>query len=320
MWRAALSLVALVVVVSVSGSAAASTPSLQFTVFAHTDLPLGQVRWTGRKFLYVAENTGEIETAGPRGAHSRVFARFTPGGEETRCVQAPAAFWPAGIYCHTPDNRILRIAADGTSATQLAELPGAEPSDGALAFDTSGRFGHALLAATGGSSSDGGQIFAVQANGSVQAVASYAGPGGADELVIAPRQFGSASGRLLVAIDQDGVSGRLVAVDRDGTVTMVATGLDPGVNPIAVVLRSPPSRPASAPAAGFYVADTPSQSVLFAPAQELEAWVGSVLVGTEKTGMFWLIRPRPGGGFAVVPVQSDLPRVAYNLEGATYVP
>ena len=58
------------------------------------------------------------------------------------------------------------------------------------------------------------------------------GPGGADGIAIAPRRFGSASGLLLLAIDQDAVSGRVLAIDRKGGVRAVATGLGNGLNPI----------------------------------------------------------------------------------------
>jgi hypothetical protein len=318
MWRIAL-VIAGLLVTAVPASGAAAGPSLHFTVFARTGLPLSQVRWDGREFLYISENTGQIAAADADGGNQRPFATFVPGGEETRCVPAPAHFWPAGIYCHTPDNRILRIGETGTPVTQLARLPLPGPSDGALAFDTTGRFGYALLAATGSSSSDGGLVYAVHRNGTSTAVGPYPGPGGADELVIAPRRFGRASGRLLLAIDQDGVSGRVLAMDRNGALVRVAARLGNGVNPIAVVAASPATRRPGAPAAGLYLADTTSQHVFFASAADFGGWVGSVIVGTEKTGMFWLIRPN-GKGFAAVPVHTDLPVTSYNLEGAAYVP
>ncbi len=296
----------------------AAGPSLGFTTFVHTDLKLGQVLWTGHEFLYVSENTGVIEAADARGLGARPWATFEPGGEETRCVPAPARYWPEGIYCHTPDNRILRFARDGTGMTVLARLPGAV-SDGALAFDTVGRFGYPLLAATGGSGSDGGEVYAVRRDGQARLVGHYPGPGGADEVAIAPATFGTAGGALLLAIDQSAVSGRLLAVDRRGAVRVVAAALGNGANPIAVVAPTPKRRAAGSPAAGLYVADTASQDVLFAPAARFRAYPNAVVVGTELTGAFWIVRPR-GKGFQVLAANTGLPSRAYNLEGAVYVP
>ena len=43
---------------------AATGPPVHFTLFAQTDLPLGQAYWTGREWLWNAENDGKIEAAG----------------------------------------------------------------------------------------------------------------------------------------------------------------------------------------------------------------------------------------------------------------
>ena len=82
----------------------------------------------------------------------------------------------------------------------FATLPAPYPpaADGALAFDSVGRFGYRLVAATGrsgGAKPAGGAVYAIGPHGGVHRVGSYAGPGGADELVIAPRQFGSVAAR-----------------------------------------------------------------------------------------------------------------------------
>jgi hypothetical protein len=315
-----LLLLVLLALLAVPAASPATDPTLHFTTFAHTDLPLGQVYWTGREFLYVAENLGKLETSDASGAAFKPFAAFDQGGEEMRCAVPPNRYWPDGVYCHTPDNRIVRLNRDGSGLSQLARVPSDANSDGALAFDNVGRFGYALLVATGGSSSDGGQVFAIRKDGRVQPIGSYGGPGGAENIAIAPAGFGSAGGSVLIAIDQDSVSGRLLAIDRKGTVTTVASNLGTGINPIAVIASPPGKRTPGQPAAGLYLSDTSSQDVLFTPASGLTNNAGSVLVGTELTGAIWLVRPTAAGGFEALPATTDLPAHPYNLEGAAYIP
>jgi len=317
--RRALALAAAAFVAG-AGMSAAAAPDLTFTTFAHTDLPLGQVVWTGSSFLYLPENLSQIETADMAGANARVFAMIPGGlgGEEIRCAVPPLAYWPDGVYCHTPDNRILRISRDGTSLTQLAQLPGG-PSDGGLVFDSTGKFGYALLASTGGSGSNGGEIYAVRRDGRVQHIGAYPGPGGADAITMAPRSFGAASGLLLLSIDQDSVSGRVLAIDRKGNVEVLASGLGNGDNPIVSIPPASRTRPAGSPPAGLYVPNTNTMDVYFAPASQLTPYAGQVLVGTELRGNFWLISATPTG-FATQQVSVDLPTSDLNLEGAAYVP
>jgi len=311
---------ALLLVPAASSASGASGPTLHFTLFAQTDLMLGQALWTGREWLWNAENDGRVEAADANGKNVRPFASFDQGGEEMRCAVPPNKYWPDGVYCHTPDNRIVRFSRDGSSMTQLATLPVEAKSDGGLVFDDVGRFGYALLVSTGGSSTDGGQVFSVRRDGHVQPIGSYPGPGGADEIAIAPAKFGTAGGWCLIAIDQDSKSGRLLAIDRNGTVKTLADGLGNGANPIVVVRPAPRPRPAGAPAAGLYLADTTSKQIWFAPAANLRGFVGTVLVGTELTGQFWAIRPNAKGGFDALPATTDLPQQPWNFEGSTYVP
>src|SRR6476469_3679841 len=108
------SLALLVVLLTVPGAATAAAPSLHFTEFAQTDLPLGQAPWTGREWLWNAENLGRIEVADANGLNVRSFAAFDQGGEEMRCAVPPNGLWPDGVYCHTPDNRLVRLNRDGT--------------------------------------------------------------------------------------------------------------------------------------------------------------------------------------------------------------
>jgi hypothetical protein len=315
--------VVLALAAAVAPAGQAAPPSLHFTVFTHTDLPLGDITWTGSRFLYDSENTGQLETSDATGHGFTPFATFDQGGEEMRCLPAPArpAYWPDGIYCHTPDNRIVRFARDGSSMTPLAQLPPTGNSDGSIAFDTVGRFGYAIVAATGGSASTGGQVFTIRKSGKVTAIGSYDGPGGAEHVAIAPAKFGSASGWVLLSIDQDGGIGRLLAMDPHGTVKVLVPTFPSGINPIAAISASPAKRASGLPAAGLYLADTNSQNVYFTPASGLAAFAGDVIVGTEKPGAaFWIVRPVKSG-FQAVALASDLPTTqVWNLEGGAYVP
>jgi hypothetical protein len=315
--RRSVRLALLVALVAVPAASSATGPTLHFTVFAQTDLPLGQALWTGREWLWNAENDGKIEAADADGRNVRAFAAFDQGGEEMRCSVPPNKLWPEGVYCHTPDNRVVRLDRNGSNLTQLARLPADANSDGGLVFDDVGRFGYALLASTGGSGSNGGQVFAVRKDGRVQTIGSYPGPGGAENLAIAPAKFGSAGGWCLLSIDQDSVSGRVLAIDRKGTVRTIAGGLGNGINPIVVVRPPPKPRPAGPPP-GLYLADTISRQIWFAPAEDLQVFVGTVVVATELTGQVWVIRPN-GTGFDALPATSDLPQHAWNLEGSSYV-
>jgi hypothetical protein len=315
--RRSVRLALLVALVAVPAASSATGPTLHFTVFAQTDLPLGQALWTGREWLWNAENDGKIEAADADGRNVRAFAAFDQGGEEMRCSVPPNKLWPEGVYCHTPDNRVVRLDRNGSNLTQLARLPADANSDGGLVFDDVGRFGYALLASTGGSGSNGGQVFAVRKDGRVQTIGSYPGPGGAENLAIAPAKFGSAGGWCLLSIDQDSVSGRVLAIDRKGTVRTIAGGLGNGINPIVVVRPPPKPRPAGPPP-GLYLADTISRQIWFAPAEDLQVFVGTVVVATELTGQVWVIRPN-GTGFEALPATSDLPQHAWNLEGSSYV-
>lgn len=310
-----LLLVAFALVPAASGD---SNP-LHFTLFAQTDLPLGQAFWTGREWLWNAENEGKIEAADADGHSARLFAAFDQGGEEMRCAVPPNRYWPDGVYCHTPDNRVVRLSRDGLTMTVLARVPASTNSDGAIAFDDGGRFGYALLVATGGSGSDGGQLFAVRKDGRVQPIGSYPGPGGAENIAIAPAAFGGTKGWCLLSVDHDSADGRLLAMDRKGTVKTIAAGLGSGLNPIVVIPPPRKVRPAGGPPPGLYLADTLSKQIWFAPAADFKGFTrGAVLVCTELTAQCWI--SSDGNGDNLVQVPTDLPQQAWNLEGSTYVP
>jgi hypothetical protein len=304
-----------------AGAATSAAPqlSIQFSVFVHTELPLGDVLWTGREVLYVTETVGEVWASDASGGGLRRFIALPREIEEMRCRPSPGAHgWRAGdIYCHSPGNLIYRVASDGSSYTVFARLPETKRSDGGMAFDTVGTFGYALVAATGGSGNGpGGKVFAIRPNRRVRLVGRYSGPGGAENVAIAPRGFGKVGGSALLTIDYIGHEGKLLALDQRGRVTMVARHLGDGINPIAVIGGA--GEPSSAPAAGFYVTDTISTDVLFAPASQLRGYHGGVIVGTEATANFWIVRPQ-GNRFQVIRLGTNLTEPKYNFEGAAWV-
>jgi hypothetical protein len=283
----------------------ASAPQLfSFEVFAKTGLPLGDIVWRGERFLYVAERTGEIASSGPTGTALETFASLPAEYEEVRCARSPDDHgWTGGdLYCHGPHGEIWRVGADG-STTRFATLPETALQDGALTFDTGGGFGYALLAASGGSASKGGIVYAVEPGGSVRSVGAYPGPGGAENLALAPAWFGTASDQLLLAIDSRGEGGRLLAMTPSGAVRTLAT-FQYGINPIAVIGHD--SAPPGAARPGVYLTDTLSKTVYFLPASQLAPYAGAVLVGREKgRALFWIVRPA-AKGFSRLRVHSNL--------------
>ncbi len=91
----------------------------------------------------------------------------------------------------------------------------------------------------------------------------------------------------------------------------------PKVN-VTVPLPQSHVAPAGSAQAGLYVTDTLSRNIYFAPAAELRPFAGSVLVGSELRGLFWVIRPN-GAGFIAAKFPTNLTAKHYNLEGAAYV-
>src|SRR3954453_11310559 len=219
-------LLLVVVALVVATSADAATP-VTLRVYAHTGVRLVDIVWTGSSFLYV-ENT--TNTVWREGNPPTLFATMPKLVEETRCRTSPGAHgFPAGfVYCHAPDNVIYRIAPDGKVET-FARLPATTTSDGALAFDTVGRFGFRLIAATGRSGAvtpAGGVVFAVAPDGSMSTIGGYHGPGGAGELAVAPASFGSAAGNVVLAVDAGAKGGSLVAMNARGGTRRIAVFSD----------------------------------------------------------------------------------------------
>jgi hypothetical protein len=303
-------------VLLVGASAPASGTALSLHVFVHTKLRLGDVVWTGSNFLYVEETTGKIQASAPDGSRLKPFAKMPRTVEEFRCRVAPDGhgFHAGDLFCHAPDNVIYRITPSG-SVTAFATLPETDRSDGAFAFDTSGQFGYAMLAATGASGDGpGGTLYAVYPDATVSQVGSYPGPGGAENLAIAPAGFGPVAGQVLLTIDHIGVDGTLLAMDAKGKVTVVARVTGDGINSLALVT----TEDGGAAKPGLYISDTKTRSVWFAPAGKLRRFAGDMIVAAEQRGWIFVVSPS-AQGYKVVRLRTNLTAKSYNFEGATYV-
>jgi hypothetical protein len=304
---------------------AAPRATLTFHVITRTTQKLDSIVWTGRQFLYVQNTANTVWSAPPAGRPLHKFATMPRLVEETRCILSPGShgFSAGVIFCHSPDNKIYEISPDGTNKTVFASLPAPFPpaADGALAFDGVGRFGYRLLAATGrsgGLKPAGGVVYAIDALGHVQPVGSYAGPGGADELVIAPRRFGSVGGDALLTVDAGPHGGAVVALDPSGGTRSIAT-FPLGPDPISPIPKLPSSTETTlGPVPGLYVDDDKTGYTYVAPAASLARYAGDVIVGTESPrGLFWILKPRDKG-FAELPLRDNLP-AGTSLEQAIFV-
>jgi hypothetical protein len=304
---------------------AARRPPLTFRVITKTKQKLDSIVWTGKQFLYVQNTTNTVWAAPPAGRPLHKFATMPRLVEETRCVLSPGThgFPPGAIFCHSPDNNIYEISPDGATKTVFASLPAPYPpaADGALAFDSVGRFGYRLLAATGrsgGLKPAGGLVYAIDSHGQVQQVGSYAGPGGADELVIAPHGFGSVAGDALLTVDAGPSGGAVTALDPSGRRRSIAT-FPLGPDPIAAIPKLPSGTKGTvAPLPGLYVNDDKTGYTYVAPAASLARYAGDVIVGTEAPrALFWILEPR-GNGFAEIPLRDNLSS-GTSLEQAIFV-
>lgn len=303
-----------------SAPANAATSRLTVSTFARPGLRLGGILWTGNRFLYLSEGGKDID-AGDAGGHTlKTLATVPANGGEMRCILSPAAHgFPAGVlYCHASANQIYQVSLDGRRVNLFARLPISQGSDGALAYDAGGAFGYRLLAATGGSDAgSGGTVFAIGANHSVSKVGTYAGPGGAENAIMAPLGFGPAAGDLLLSIDKHDHQGRLLAMDHTGATRVLVGGLAWGLNPMAVI--SAPTGHAAAASPGMYIADWYSHNVLFISAAELQPYMGDLFIGTERRGQLSIVKPSASGHYQAISLSTDLHQPDYNFEGAVYV-
>jgi len=300
-----------------------ATPTLHFKVFIQTTQKLDSLVWTSKQFLFVENTANTVWAAPPAGQPLQQFATMPRLVEETRCVLSPGTRgWPPGaIFCHSPNDKIYEISSDGASVTVFARLPAPYPprSDGALAFDRIGHFGYKLVAATGTARSAGGLVFTIGPHGVVQKVGKYPGPGGADELVIAPGRFRSLAGDALLTLDNGTDGGAVVAVTPTGQARRIAT-FPLGVNPIALIPKVWRQGTTHQPFPGLYVSDDITAYTYMAPAAALTRYAGDVIVGTESPRpLFWILEPT-GTGVTKIPLKNDLPAGKYSLEQAIFVP
>jgi hypothetical protein len=301
-------------------SAQAATPKITFRVFVHPGHNMDSIVWTGKRFLYVENTANTVWSSAPTGGPVQQFASMPKLVEETRCILSPGTHgFPAGvIFCHSPDNKIYEISADGSSVTVFATLPATGTADGALTWDDVGHYGYRLLAATGRSGAptpSGGTVFAIDSSGAVQTIGDYPGPGGADEITMAPASFGTAGGEALLTVDPGPGAGALLAVDPSGHVATVAAFKD-GPNPVVVIPKV--VQLTGTPASGLYQTDDVTGNVYFAPASDLERFAGDVLVGTEIGAHFFVVSPADKT-FKLTPVRDNLRGGKYGLEGAIFV-
>ena len=232
----------------------------------------------------------------------------------------PNKYWPDGVYCHTPDNRVVRFTRDGSTVTELARLPG-DNSDGALAFDAAGAL--RLRAARGDRRLrlDRRRSLRGSQGRPRPAVGAYPGPGGADKSRSRRRAFGRASGLVLLSIDQDSASGRVLAIDgrapcRSWRPARKRRQPDRGhpVRAHDAQARGPPRRASMSPTRTACRSSSPPP-----PAAQLAPFAGQVLVGSELEGSFWLINAT-ASGFQVQQLATTFPGGNLNLEGAASVP
>jgi len=125
-------------------------------------------------------------------------------------------------------------------------------------------------------------VYAIDRLGHVQQVGNYAGPRGADELVIAPRRFGSVAGDALLTVGAGPHGGAVVAVGPGGRTRSIAT-FPTGPDPIAAIPKLPSSNATTlAPVPGLYVDDDKTGDTYVAPAASFARHAGDVIVGTES--------------------------------------
>lgn len=193
------------------------------------------VAGSGRLFLVDAAGTVVPFASGPGGyaddAGAEAYIAVSPG---LHVAGSGCDFAPDDAFVlrlHQPYG-VTRVATTGT-AQPFAAVAGVESLNG-IAFDTTGKFDHRLLVS--GPVHGRTAIVAIDCRGSTQVITDAA-PVLEGGLAVAPSGFG-AFGGALVAPDE--LSGRIYAIDPDGTVRTIAesglpTGGDIGVESVGFV-------------------------------------------------------------------------------------
>jgi hypothetical protein len=297
-------------------AAESSSPNLHFRVFVRTGLPLSGVLWTGTQFVYSTEGRDKLYADDASGKGPRVFAKVPLNKGEMRCTLSPGVhgFAPNAIYCHGSQGQIYDISADGHTVKQFAVIPTPHGSDGALTYDSTGAFGYTLLAATGGSDAGPGAVYAIRSDGLSRRVGSYSGPGGAENMAIAPRGLGAVAGQALITVDKHDHLGRLLAMDAHGHVTTLVKGLTWGLDPLAAIPAGQDSG-----SGALYLADWLTHNVLVAPAAPLRPFAGDLLVGTERHNQLYVLE-RQGTAYRLLRIRTNLHMPDSNYEGVEFGP
>ena len=306
-----------------TGPAGAGPPEIPVTIFARTGMNMDSIVWTGTRFLYVVNTENTTFTAPPAGMPLTPFATMPKLVEETRCLLSPGTHgFPVGVFfCHSPDNKIYEISGDGKTMTVFATLPAPpkRPADGALTFDSVGHFGYRLIAATGRSGAatpSGGTVYTIDSAGKVQEIGGYKGPGGADEVVIAPAGFGTIAGEALLSVDAGRAGGHLLAVASSGHTRSLASFPGDGPNPIVPIPEK--VKTTGTPSPGIYITDDLSQDIYYVSAAQLAPYAGDIFVATETDGDFSIIQPN-GNGIRAFELANTLTHKGHGIEQAIYV-
>ncbi len=297
-------------------AAESPSPTLHFRVFTRTGLPLSGVLWTETEFVYSMEGRDTLYADDAFGKGMHVFATVPLNKGEMRCILSPVVhgFAAQATYCHGSQGQIYDISADGHTVKQLAMIPTPHGSDGALTYDSTGAFGYTLLAATGGSDAGPGSVYAISANGRVRLVGSYNGPGGAENLAIAPRGLGAVAGQALITVDKHDHLGRSLAMDAHGHVTTLVKGLSWGLDPIAAIPAG-----LGTGSGALYLADWLTHNVFVAPAAPLRPFADDLLVGTERHNQLYVLEPH-GTAYRLLPIRTNLQMPDSNYEGVEFAP
>lgn len=220
--------VAMILVLAPSGAAAAPAPTWHslvhlegvFDVAGPT--PDGRVVVAGSKGLFLLGPGASMARFAPgyRGETGEAYLTVSPGLD---VGGAGCRFEAGDVFVlrlgGTPG--VLRIGADG-AAHDFAALPGMGTLNG-IVFDSAGRFGHRLLVS--GGLHGGTSVAAVDCHGARTQVTDSA-PALEGGLAVAPAGFGRFAGDL---VGPDELSGRLIAITPDGSVsTMADSGLPSG--------------------------------------------------------------------------------------------